>query len=117
MGTAAAAVAVSALALTGCVAQSSSGSGSSGSTLVAYTGQSGDYQLNFNPYSPTKIGGVGTIFEPLFFVTQVNSDPYKPLLATEYTWNEDGTQLDVTLRDDVTWSDGEAFSADDVVFF
>ncbi|MCP2032449.1 peptide/nickel transport system substrate-binding protein [Okibacterium sp. HSC-33S16] len=116
VGTAVAAVAVSALALTGCVSQSSSSGGSSASTLVAYTGQAGDYQLNFNPYSPTKIGGVGTIFESLFFVTQVNSDPYKPLLATEYTWNDDGTQLDVTLRDDVIWSDGEAFTADDVVF-
>lgn len=116
IGTAAAAAAVTALALAGCVPQSSSTSGSDGSTLVAYTGQSGDYQLNFNPYSPTKIGGLGTIFESLFFITQVNSDAYKPLLATEYAWNEEGTQLDVTLRDDVTWSDGEAFTADDVVF-
>lgn len=116
IGLAAAAAVTTALALTGCVPQSSSSAGSAASTLVAYTGQSGDYQLNFNPYSPTKIGGVGTIFESLFFVTQVNSDPYKPLLATEYTWNDDGTQLDVTLRDDVQWSDGEAFTADDVVF-
>ncbi|MET0713465.1 MAG: ABC transporter substrate-binding protein, partial [Mycetocola sp.] len=66
IGTAAAAAAVTALALAGCVPQSSSTSGSDGSTLVAYTGQSGDYQLNFNPYSPTKIGGLGTIFESLF---------------------------------------------------
>ncbi|MET0933637.1 MAG: ABC transporter substrate-binding protein [Mycetocola sp.] len=116
IGTAAAAAAVTALALTGCVPQSGSTSGSDGSTLVAYTGQSGDYQLNFNPYSPTKIGGLGTIFESLFFITQINSDPYKPLLATEYAWNDEGTQLDVTLREDVTWSDGEPFTADDVVF-
>lgn len=116
IGIAAVAAATTALALAGCTPQSASNAGNAGSTLVAYTGQSGDYQLNFNPYSPTKIGGVGTIYESLFFVTQVNSDPYKPLLATEYAWNDDGTQLDITLRDDVQWSDGEDFTADDVVF-
>ncbi|MDQ0642750.1 ABC transporter substrate-binding protein [Microbacterium murale] len=111
-------VAALGLALTGCSSSGASGSGSSteADTLIAYTGQSGDYQLNFNPYSPTKIGGLGTIYESLFFVTNVNTEDYVPLLATEYTWNEDGTQLDVTLRDGVTWSDGEAFDADDVVF-
>ncbi|GAA3939823.1 ABC transporter substrate-binding protein [Microbacterium soli] len=105
------------LALTGC-ASGSDGQGSStaSDTLVAFTGQAGDYQRNFNPYSPTNIGGLGTIFESLFFVTNVNSNDYVPLLATEYTWNEDGTQLDLTLREGVTWSDGEEFNADDVVF-
>lgn len=115
-GVAVASLSVALLALTGCSSSSSADGGSSGATLVAYTGQAGDYQINFNPYSPTNIGGVGTIFESLFFVTQVNSDPYKPLLGTEYSWNDDGTELDVTLRDGVAWSDGEAFSADDVVY-
>jgi peptide/nickel transport system substrate-binding protein len=114
----AAIVAAAALTLTGCTASgSSSSSGTAAAdTLVAYTGQSGDYQLNFNPYSPSNIGGIGTIFEGLFFVTNVNNNPYTPLLGTEYTWNADGTQLDVTLREDVKWSDGEAFTADDVAF-
>jgi peptide/nickel transport system substrate-binding protein len=114
----AAIVAAAALALTGCTSSGSSTSSgtTAADTLVAYTGQSGDYQLNFNPYSPSNIGGIGTIFEGLFFVTNVNSDPYTPLLGTEYTWNADGTQLDVTLREDVEWSDGEAFTADDVAF-
>ncbi|MGW9113874.1 ABC transporter substrate-binding protein [Microbacterium sp. NPDC055683] len=113
-------VAALGLALTACAPAGGGSSASSGAsdatTLVAYTGQSGDYQINFNPYSPTKIGGLGTIYESLFFVTNVNTDPYVPLLATEYAWNEDGTQLDITLREGVTWSDGEAFDADDVVF-
>jgi peptide/nickel transport system substrate-binding protein len=113
---AAAATAASALLLSGCTGGASSSGTSSADTLVAYTGQAGDYQINFNPYSPSKIGGLGTIYESLFFVTNINSDPYVPLLGTEYTWNAEGTQLDVTLRDDVTWSDGEAFTAEDVVF-
>ncbi len=113
-------VAALGLALTACSPAgggTNASTGASGATtLVAYTGQSGDYQINFNPYSPTKIGGLGTIYESLFFVTNVNTDPYVPLLATEYAWNDDGTQLDITLREGVTWSDGEAFDADDVVF-
>jgi peptide/nickel transport system substrate-binding protein len=113
----AAIVATAALALSGCTSSGSSSSSSgSADTLIAYTGQSGDYQINFNPFSPSTIGGVGTIYEGLFFGTNVNSDPYTPLLGTEYTWNADGTQLDVTLREGVTWSDGEDFTADDVVF-
>ena len=108
------------LALTGCSPAGSAGgsSGASGdaNTLVGFTGQAGDYQINFNPYSPTKIGGLGTIYESLFFVTNVNTEDFTPLLGTEYTWNADGTQLDITLREGVTWSDGEPFTADDVVF-
>lgn len=115
---AAAAAAAATLLLSGCApAGGSSASGASASdTLIAYTGQSGDYQINFNPYSPSQIGGIGTIYESLFFVTNVNTDPYTPLLGTDYSWSEDGTQLSVTLRDGVTWSDGEPFTAKDVKF-
>ncbi|MFD0481514.1 ABC transporter substrate-binding protein [Kineococcus sp. GCM10028916] len=104
------------LLATGCSA-GGSGNGDDASTLVAYTGQAGDYQVNFNPFSPSDIGGAGLIFEPLFFInkTAADADP-KPLLGTEHTWNDAGTELDVTLRDGVTWSDGKPFTADDVVF-
>lgn len=115
--TGAAAAATAALLLSGCApAGGGSSSSSSADTLVAYTGQSGDYQINFNPYSPSQIGGIGTIYESLFFVTNVNNDPYVPLLGTEYAWNDDGTQLTVTVREGVSWSDGEPFTAEDVAF-
>lgn len=108
------------LVLSGCSSSGDGGAGgnrgSSADTLVVYTGQAGDYQINFNPYSPTKIGGLGAIYESLFFVTNANTNEPKPLLGTEYAWNDDGTQLDITLREGVTWSDGETFDADDVVF-
>jgi len=97
----------------GCAA---AGGSAGGSTLVAYTGQSGDYQLNFNPFSPSSIGGVGTIYEPLFYQNKATvSDPV-PLLGTEQSWNADGTVLTIGLRSGVTWSDGAPFTADDVVF-
>lgn len=85
-------------------------------TLVAYTGQAGDYQKNFNPFSPSQIGGVGTIYEQLFFVNQLGDGEFEPVLGTSYEWNEDGTELTVDLREGVTFTDGEPFTADDVVF-
>ncbi|WP_313662843.1 ABC transporter substrate-binding protein [Cellulosimicrobium cellulans] len=109
-----------AFALAGCTGSAGgSGTGTSGteaSTLVAYTGQAGDYQINFNPYSPSSVGGVGAIFEPLFFLNKAQVSEPVPLLGTEQSWNEDGTVLTVTMREGVEWSDGEPFTADDVVF-
>jgi peptide/nickel transport system substrate-binding protein len=109
------------LLLSGCSGgggTSGGGTGGSGdSTLIAYTGQAGDYQLNFNPFSPSQIAGPGTIYEPLFFLNKAAADAKpEPLLGTEYTWNDAGTELSVTLRDGVKWSDGEAFTAKDVAF-
>ena len=37
-----------------------------------------------------------------------------PDLATDWSWNEDGTELTFPLRQGVTWHDGESFSAKDV---
>ncbi|MEU0741091.1 ABC transporter substrate-binding protein [Streptomyces sp. NPDC006134] len=103
------------LVLTGC--SSGGGAGGTGSeTLVAYTGQSGDYQINFNPYSPTVIDGPGTIFEPLFFYNIARKDKPEPRLGTAFSWNKEGTELSVTLRSDAKWSDGRKFTADDVAF-
>ncbi|MDT0612147.1 ABC transporter substrate-binding protein [Streptomyces lancefieldiae] len=103
------------LVLTGC----SGGGGTAGGgsdTLVAYTGQAGDYQINFNPYSPTAIDGPGTIFEPLFFYNIARKDNPAPRLGTAFSWNKQGTELSITLRSDAKWSDGKKFTADDVAF-
>ncbi|WP_432496859.1 ABC transporter substrate-binding protein [Kineococcus auxinigenes] len=104
-----------ALLATGCSGSDDAASDRS-TTLVAYTGQAGDYQFNFNPYAPSSIGGQGTVFESLFFINKAQESDPVPLLGTEYSWNEDGTQLSVTLREGVEWSDGEPFTAQDVAF-
>jgi peptide/nickel transport system substrate-binding protein len=41
---------------------------------------------------------------------------YKPALATEWSWNADGTVLTMKLRDDVQWADGVKVTAHDVKF-
>jgi peptide/nickel transport system substrate-binding protein len=39
-----------------------------------------------------------------------------PLLSKKWEWNSDSTSLTFYLRDDVQWSDGIKFTADDVIF-
>jgi peptide/nickel transport system substrate-binding protein len=105
-----------AMALAGCSSSGDKTASPDADTMIAFTGASADYQINFNPYSPAQIGGIGTIYEPLFFVTLVNTKPYVPRLGTEYSWNETGTVLSITTRDGVKWTDGQPFTANDVAF-
>ena len=53
---------------------------------------------------------------PLF---QVKADELEPLpnLAKSWEWSEDGHQLTMHLIEGAKWSDGDAFDADDVMFF
>ncbi len=44
-----------------------------------------------------------------------NTGEYKPLLAKSWKWLDNVT-LDLVLRDDVKWHDGQPFTADDVVY-
>ncbi len=41
----------------------------------------------------------------------------KPDVAKSWKWNSDNTELTFTLREGHKWSDGSAFTADDVVFY
>ncbi len=50
-----------------------------------------------------------TLFWPL-------PDGLEPRLATGYEVSEDGLEYTVTLREGVLWHDGEAFTADDVIY-
>ncbi|MFC5060047.1 ABC transporter substrate-binding protein [Saccharothrix xinjiangensis] len=109
-----AAVAVLATACGG--SNNSGGGGENADTLIVYTGQSGDWQLNFNPFAPSTLEGPGTIFEPLFYFNRLRTVDPRPRLGKSYEWNADGTQLDIELRDDAKWTDGEKFTAQDVVF-
>ncbi|SRR6266446_3901011 len=47
-------------------------------------------------------------------VPQNNLKSIMPELATEWSWNEDGTQLTFRLREGVKWHDGKPFTAKDV---
>jgi peptide/nickel transport system substrate-binding protein len=78
-----------------------------------------DFQ-QMNPYS---LGGLGrvrdtlnkTVYEFLFYYNH-NSGEITPWLATGYEYNDNFTEINITLREGVTWSDGEPFTAADVEY-
>ncbi|MBL90566.1 MAG: peptide ABC transporter substrate-binding protein [Myxococcales bacterium] len=80
--------------------------------------QKASWTKNFNPLSaasgarwPTQ----GGIYEPLMIFNSMQ-DTWVPWLGTSFQWSEDNMQLRYTIRQNVRWSDGQTFSAEDVVF-
>ena len=74
---------------------------------------------NFNPYAGPTLHERNnlhyTVYENLFY-SSLTSGQVEPWLAESYEYNGDFTQVTVKLRQDVYWSDGEQFTAEDVVF-
>ncbi|WP_407360232.1 ABC transporter substrate-binding protein [Microbacterium sp. LBN7] len=72
------------------------------------------FTQNFNPYLTNTRTASRWIYEPLILMNNLDGS-LNPWLATE--WEQpDARTVVMTLRDDVTWSDGEKFTADDVAF-
>src|SRR5579871_1058352 len=87
-----------------------------GGTLTIDNESGGLWTCDFNPFNGSVTGlSDGIFYEPLVY-DNLLSDKKTPLLATDYKWSPDNTTLTFTIRSGVTWSDGQPFSADDVVF-
>jgi peptide/nickel transport system substrate-binding protein len=102
------------LALSGCSAGGSGDTGGSGSSSggtlslglitppASFSAQNANW-ANQSPY-------MQAVYDSL-----VKADPdgtIQPNLATDWSYNDDKTVLTLTLRDDVTFTDGEKFNAD-----
>jgi peptide/nickel transport system substrate-binding protein len=116
----AAALAAIAMVASACGSTSSSGNTTAqpkvGGTLTIDNESGGLWTCDFNPYNGSVNGlSTGIMYEPLVY-DNLLTDKKTPLLATDYKWNSDNTQLTFTIRSGVQWSDGQPFSADDVVF-
>ena len=73
--------------------------------------------MSLNPVTVSDRWGLTTvnmIYSPLIRVEGDGSQKYE--LAKDLEVSEDGKTITVSLRDDVKWSDGQAFTAEDVVF-
>lgn len=113
-----------ALILTGCAAGGGDTNGNSGNgTGAALTIAKPDGAItteSHNPYlgdsAGSRYGYAKVIFEPLALVNPTGDLGTTPWLAETVEWNDDYTQLTVTPRSGVKWSDGEDFTADDIVF-
>jgi peptide/nickel transport system substrate-binding protein len=85
-------------------------------TLISIPSVGGALVENFSPYSPNaNPGTIGIMYEPLEYVNELNGK-ITPVLATGTQYSSDNKTLTITLRTGVKWSDGSAFSANDVVF-
>ena len=70
----------------------------------------------WNPLDPNMaMGVVGLQYETLFLYDPIK-DVYTPWLATGGSWDSAKTTYTINVRQGVTWSDGSAFTADDVAF-
>lgn len=85
--------------------------------LTIHANSTNTYQANFNPFSASMLHGTrGFLYEPLMLNTPMRPGDSMPWLAESQEFNEDGTVVTFVLREGVTWSDGEAFDAEDVAF-
>src|SRR5579864_1733361 len=85
-------------------------------SLTLLANEQDAYTQNFNPYSPGVISGTqGLIYETLLYVNRLDGS-VKPWLASSYQLASDAQSITFHLRQGVTWSDGQPFTSDDVVF-
>jgi peptide/nickel transport system substrate-binding protein len=78
------------------------------------------WTCGFNPFNSSVLttgATFGFIYEPLEYVNILQSTkPPVPWLATSSQWSNNYKTLTFTIRNGATWSDGQPFSAADVVY-
>jgi peptide/nickel transport system substrate-binding protein len=87
--------------------------------ILRWSGQAGryvDHEL-WNGYlvASNHQNGLGLFHEPLAFYSAF-ADETIPWLAESWEYNQDYTELNIKLRDGISWSDGTPFTADDVAY-
>jgi peptide/nickel transport system substrate-binding protein len=113
---------VVALAVAACSkdATSPSSKKATGRTLVVENNPQPNFTDTFNPFAATSTGksqnALALFYEPLMQFNNTKAGTTYPWLAKSYSWSQDGKSITFALRDDVKWSDGQKFSADDVAY-
>lgn len=73
---------------------------------------------NYNPYNTTTVlpTVLDFMYEPLVVFNAMHGGTPEYRLAESFEYSDDLLSLTFTLRDGLTWSDGEPLTADDVIF-
>ena len=104
---------VSSMLLASCGSKTST---SAGAYLTINYEQVSTWVRNFNPFSASPLGSTATaVYEPMMIYNK-STGKLVPWLATEYAWNADNTVLTFKIRQNVKWSDGKPFTAQDVIY-
>ena len=109
-----AAIAVASVLLVGCSADAPQDAGDATSSANVYLYQK---PVTFNPLKAAQ--GAEQLTMSLVYDNLFTTGPdfsYIPRLAESWDVSEDATNFTFTLQEGLTWSDGEPFTADDVVF-
>ncbi len=88
-------------------------------TLKIAIGERIEDPTNFNITSwsvSRSATGLHQLVYEYFFYNNLQTGEFIPWLATSFEYSADFSSLTVKLREGVTWSDGQPFTADDVVF-
>ena len=89
------------------------------SSLQDCGGQIKDYNT-FNPYLLIGKSNTGWnfLYEPLYFYNAYDTKEENiiPWIATEHEYNADYTEVVINIREGVEWSDGQPWTAHDLVF-
>ncbi len=98
-------------------ASATSGNSTNQSSLYLSPGPTAAFVDNFNPFNvwTTPSGIMGMVFEPLFQINTYNGTVI-PWLATSYSFSPNGMYLNMSLRHNVTYSNGAPFNSFDVVY-
>jgi peptide/nickel transport system substrate-binding protein len=97
------------------IAAAASGGGTASVNIADEYGVAWDCQ--FNPYNASdEFGSFGPVYEELVYENSLKSGATTPWLATAWTWSNRNKTLTFTLRKGVTWTDGQPFTAKDVLF-
>jgi peptide/nickel transport system substrate-binding protein len=93
-------------------------SGAEASITYAKTDGGTTFVRNYNVMGPAtdKAPNMELIYEPLMRVDYSDGGVVKPWLAQSWAFTEQGKVLTIKLRTDAKWSDGQKFTADDVVY-
>jgi peptide/nickel transport system substrate-binding protein len=89
-----------------------------GGTLTIDNESGSLWTCNFNPLNASINGAglsFGSVYEPLVY-DNLLTDKRTPMLASAYSWSADNKTLTFTVRSGVKWSDGQPFSAADVLY-
>jgi peptide/nickel transport system substrate-binding protein len=75
------------------------------------------WNCQFDPYNASdEFDSFGPVYEELVYIDNLKSGSATPWLATSWAWANSNKTLTFTIRKGVTWTDGQPFTAKDVLF-
>jgi peptide/nickel transport system substrate-binding protein len=93
------------------------GTAAGGSSVTISNEQGTTWTCGFNPFNPSvQFLSIGTVYEELVFVNGLKSGATTNWLASAYKWSNNNKTLAFAIRSGVKWSDGQPFSAADVLY-